>query len=69
MDELYTAIDRKTIKDTIEISILYTPFNEQSEEIKSIIGAKGENLTGKDVEVFPEYKIYNKIIKIYNEFE
>ncbi len=69
MDELYTAIDRKTIKDTIEISILYTPFNEQSEEIKSIIGAKGENLTGKDVEVFPEYKIYNKIIKIYNEFK
>lgn len=69
MDELYTAIDRKTIKNTIEISILYTPLNEQSEEIKSIIGVKGENLTGKDVIVFPEYKIYNKIIKIYNEFK
>lgn len=67
--ESLTEIDRKTIKDTIEISILYTPLVEQSEEIKSLIGAKGENLTGKDVEVFSEYKIYNKIIKIYNEFK
>lgn len=69
MDELYTEIDKKTIKDTIEISILYTPLAEQSEGIKSLIGAKGENLSGKDVEVFPELKIYNKIIKIYNEFK
>lgn len=68
-NESLTEIDRKTIKDTIEISILYTPLVEQSEEIKSLIGAKGGNLTGKDVEVFSEYKIYNKIIKIHNEFK
>lgn len=68
MDELYTEIDKKTIKDTIEISILYTPLAEESEEIRRIIGANGENLTGKDVEVFSECKIYNKIIKIYNKF-
>lgn len=68
-DESLTEIDKKTIKDTIEISILYTPLSEQSEEIKSLIGAKGENLTGKDVEVFSEYKIFNKIIKIDNKFK
>ena len=68
-DKTLTEIDKKTIKDTLEISILYTPKSEQSEDVKKIIGANGENLTGKDVEKVSDFKVYNKTIKIYNKFK
>lgn len=68
-DKTLTEIDKKTIKDTLEISILYTPKAEQSEDIKKIIGINGENLTGKDVEKVSDFKVYNKTIKIYNKFK
>lgn len=68
-DKTLTEIDKKTIKDTLEISILYTPKSEQSEDIKKIIGANGENLTGNDVEKVSDFKVYNKTIKIYNKFK
>ena len=68
-DKTLTEIDNKTIKDTLEISIIYTPKSEQSEDIKKIIGANGENLTGNDVEKVSDFKTYNKKIKIYNKFK
>ena len=68
-DKTLTEIDKKTIKDTIEISILYTPKAEQSETVKKIIGENGKNLIGKDVEKVSDFKVYNKTIKIYNKFK
>lgn len=68
-DKTLTEIDKKTIKDTLEISILYTPKAEQSEDVKKIIGADCENLIGKEVEKVSDFKVYNKTIKIYNKFK
>lgn len=68
-DETLTEIDKKTIKDTLQISILYTPKAEQSENVRGIIGINGENLTGNDVENVSDFKIYKKTIKIHNKFK
>lgn len=68
-DKALTEIDAKSIKDTIEISVTFTPKKEQPENVVSIVGKNGENLIGDGVETNNNgFKIFNNKIKFYNKF-
>lgn len=68
-DKSLTEIDRLSIKDTIEISVLFTPKKDQPENVVKIIGENGEYLYGSDVETNNGgFKIFRKEIKIYSKF-
>ena len=67
----FTEIDYKSIKDSIEISIIYSPkflFN-QEDSVKKILGNKGENINGKGTIKIEDIRIFKKSINIYNKFE
>lgn len=73
-DATITDIDFETIKDTIELSILYTPMHEKNKGNKGnkeVIGENGEFLKGEGVQTHKSesFKIFRKLIKIYNKFE
>jgi hypothetical protein len=69
-DKTLTEINRKSIKDTVEISVLYTPKGKQPDNVVKIIGANGENLNGVDVETINGgFKVYDKKIKFYSKFK
>lgn len=69
-DKTMTEINRKSIKDTIEISVLYTPKGKQPENVVNVLGVNGENLNGEEVETNNRgFKVYNKKIKFYNKFQ
>ncbi|MFZ4522985.1 MAG: hypothetical protein ACOYNC_14845 [Bacteroidales bacterium] len=69
-DKKLTEIDKTTIKDTIEISVLFTPKGKQPVSVIKLIGANGENLNGADVEANNGgFKVYDKKIKFYNKFK
>lgn len=68
-DKTLTDIDISSIKDTIEISVLYTPKAEQNQELKKIFGENGENLIGVNVEDNGKFKTFKKTIKIYDQYD
>lgn len=68
-DKTLTNIDIQSIKDTIEISVLYTPKAEQNNDLKKLFGEKGENLKGVNVEDNGNFKIFRKTIKIYDKYD
>lgn len=70
-DKSMTEIDKKSIKDTIEISVLFTPKGKQPENVVKIIGANGENLNGAEVQTNNNvgFKFYDKKIKFYSKFK
>lgn len=69
-DKTLTEIDNKSIEDTIEISVLYTPKAKQPEDIIKKLGSNGENLIGKEIETTSSgFKICSKKIKLYNQFK
>ena len=66
-----TEIDYKSIKDSIEISVVYSPrflFN-QKDNVKKILGENGENIRGKGTIKMDGIKIFEKSIKIFSQFE
>lgn len=67
----FTEIDYKSIKDSIEISIVYSPklFFNQEDNVKKILGEKGENINGKGTIKIDGIKMFKKSIKIYSKFE
>jgi hypothetical protein len=71
----YKLTDIETIKDTLEINVLYTPKSEPSKEIKDIIGENGENLKGAEVhkvemdEGTSGFYVFDKTIKLYNKLK
>jgi ABC-type oligopeptide transport system substrate-binding subunit len=68
-DKTLTEIDMKSIKDSIEISVLYTPKGKQPENVKAIIGVDGENLSGINVETTRQgFKTYRMSKVIYSKF-
>ena len=68
-DKTLTEIDMKSIKDSIEISVLYTPKGKQPENVKAIIGVDGENLNGTNVETTRQgFKTYRMSINFYSKF-
>jgi len=69
-DKTLTEIDKKSIKDSVEISVLFTPKGEQPENVVKIIGVNGENLNGADVEIInDDFKVYEKTIRFYSKFK
>ena len=64
-----TDIDYSTVKDTLEIEVLFTPKAEQSKENAEIIGENGEFLKGDGVEKNEGFNIFSKKIKVYNKFK
>ncbi len=69
-DKTLTEIDRKSIKDTIEISVLFTPRVEQPKSVINLTGVNGENLNGAGVETTDYgFKVYDKKIKLYHKFQ
>ena len=72
-DNRFTDIE--TIKDTLEINVLYTPKSEPSKEIKDIIGENGEHLKGAEVdkvemnEGTSDFYVFDKTIKLYNKLK
>ncbi len=67
----FTEIDFKSIKDSIEISIVYSPkllFNQKN-NVKKILGEKGENINGKGTIKIDDFKMFKKSIRIYSKFE
>lgn len=69
-DKTLTEINRKSIKDTIEITVLFTPKGKQPESVINVLGANGENLNGDEVETNNGgFKVYDKKIKIYHKFQ
>jgi hypothetical protein len=67
----FTEIDYKSIKDSIEISIIYSPkllFN-QEDNVKKILGNKGENINGKGTIEIKDIRMFKKSINIYDKFE
>jgi hypothetical protein len=70
-DEKLTEIDYKSIKDSIEISVVYSPkflFNQKS-NVKKILGENGENIRGKGTIKMDGIKVFEKSIKIFSKFE
>ena len=68
-DKTLTQIDKKSIKDTIEVSVLFTPKGKQPQNVVKIIGVNGENLNGEGVETNDGgFKVYDKKIKFYSKF-
>lgn len=69
-DKTLTEIDYNTIKDTIEISILFTPKGENPENVVKVVGVDGKNLKGDGVEIVNrEFKIYNKTLKFFHKYD
>lgn len=68
-DKTLTDIDFGTIKDTLEISVLYTPMGEKNEENLELIGKNGEFLKGDGMEKKGAFNVFRKTIKIYNKFK
>lgn len=69
-DKTLTEINRKSIKDTIEITVLFTPKGKQPESVINVLGANGENLNGDEVETNNGgFKVYDKKIKFYHKFQ
>lgn len=68
-DKSLTEIDKQSIKDSIEISVLFTPKKEQPQEVVKSLGDNGENLTGENVESLNGFKVYRKKINFYNKFK
>ena len=68
-DKTLTDIDFETIKDTLEISVLYTPMGEKNEENIELIGKNGEFLKGDGMEKNGTFNVFRKTIKIYNKFK
>jgi hypothetical protein len=69
-DKTLTEINRKSIKDTIEINVLFTPKGKQPESVINVLGANGDNLNGDEVETNNGgFKIYDKKIKFYHKFQ
>ena len=68
-DKTLTDIDFETVKDTLELNVLYTPKGEQNKKNLEIIGENGEFLKGDGVEKKADFNIFNKKIKIYNKFK
>ena len=66
--KLWTEIDYSTIKDSIEISVLYHPILESDENIKKIIGNNGEYLKGNGMLKLKENRIFRVSEKLYWEF-
>jgi|JFJP01.1.fsa_nt_gi hypothetical protein len=67
-DKTLTDIDFETVKDSIEIYVLYTPKGEKNKENIKLIGKNGENLKGNNVEENGTFKVFSKTIKFYNKF-
>jgi hypothetical protein len=66
-----TEIDYKSIKDSIEISVVYSPrflFNQKS-NVKKSLGENGENIKGKGTIKMDGIKVFEKSIKIFSKFE
>jgi hypothetical protein len=68
-DKTLTDIDFETVKDTLEISVLYTPMGEKNEENIVLIGKNGEFLKGDGMEKNGTFNVFRKTIKIYNKFK
>ena len=69
-DKKLTEIDINSIKDTIEISVLFTPKAKQPESVIKLLGSNGENLNGNDVETNTGgFKIYEKKLKFQNKYK
>ncbi|WP_298511033.1 hypothetical protein [uncultured Kordia sp.] len=68
-DKSLTDIDFSSIKDSIEINVLFTPKAQQSNNVKELLGVNGENLKGKGTEDNGSFKIFTKTIKIYDKFK
>jgi hypothetical protein len=67
----FTEIDYESIKDSIEISIFYSPklLFSQEDNVKKILGNKGENINGKGTIKIDDVRIFKKSINIYNKFK
>lgn len=68
-DNTLTEIDKKSIKDSIEISVLFTPKGKQPENVIKAIGINGEKLKGENVEAVSDFKTYENKIKFYHKFK
>jgi hypothetical protein len=68
IDKSLTDIDFETIKDTLELTVLYTPMSETNEENLKLIGKNGEFLKGDGLENNGTFNVFIKKIKIYNKF-
>ena len=67
----FTEIDLNSIKDSIEVSVVYSPeylFNQKN-NVLEILGEKGENIKGKGTIKIDGIKMFTKSIKIYSKFE
>ncbi len=62
-------IDFKSIKDSIEITIFYTPEFERDKNVAKILGKRGGNINGKGTFIFDDYKGFRKTIKIFSKFK
>lgn len=60
--------DIYSIKDTIEINILFTPKVKQSKNVEKFIGENGEKLKGDDVEDNGDFKTFSRTVKIYDKY-
>ena len=67
-DNTLTDIDYSTVKDSIEISVLFTPKAKQSPATIQATGLNGENLTGEGVEEYADFKVLNKRILIFDKY-
>ena len=68
-DNSLTDIDYSTIKDSIEINILFTPKAEQRSTTYQITGENGEKLVGKDVEEYGGFKVLSKSVIVFDKFK
>ena len=64
-----TEIDFKSIKDSLEISVLYNPIFESDENVRKILGENGKKLSGKGTIKLEDEKIFRTAKKIYSKFE
>ena len=67
-DNTLTDIDFSTMKDSIEISVLFTPKSKQSSTTVQVAGENGEKLSGEGVEDYSGFKILRKSVLVFDKY-
>lgn len=68
-DNTLTDIDFSTMKDSIEVSVLFTPKAKQSSTTVLVAGENGEKLSGEGVENHSGFKILRKSVLIFDKYK